>query len=65
MTDFIISLHGSVCILTPRNDAAREWLDENIAEDALTWGPDSIVIEPRYAEPILMGLQDDGLTVST
>jgi hypothetical protein len=63
MTDFIFADHGSITILTPRNDAAQEWLDENVGDDARLSFGGGVVIEPRYAAPILEGLMDSGFTV--
>jgi hypothetical protein len=61
--DFVVANHFSVVILHARTDAARAWLDEHLPEDALTWGTDGTVIEPRYVGPILDGIRSDGLTV--
>lgn len=63
MSDFLFADHGSVTILTPLTEAAQEWADNNLPDDALTFGR-GIVIEPRYAGPILEGIVEDGLTVT-
>ena len=63
--DFRFTNHGSVTILTPLTEAAQAWLDENVGDDETQYWAGGVVIEPRYAEPILEGLQADGLTVST
>lgn len=60
--DFVFANHGSICVLTPISDAGHDWLDEHIAPDAQAWG-EGIVIEPRYAGPILEGIVADGLEV--
>ena len=36
--DFSVANHGSILILHALTDAAREWVDENIGDDAMTWG---------------------------
>jgi hypothetical protein len=65
-TDFRLSnLHGSVVILHVESGAAERWVDEHIAADAMMWGRNGIVIEPRYLANILDGIVDDGLTVRT
>ena len=61
--DFQFANHGSITILMPLTEASQEWIDEHIGEH-MTWGG-GVVIEPRYTDPILDGLQADGLTVST
>lgn len=53
--------HGSIVTMEPLSDAARQWIDENIPDDALRFG-DSIAIEPRYFGEIAYGAQSDGLT---
>lgn len=61
--DFFFCNHGSITILTPRNGAARQWIEDHIPADATTWC-DGIVIEPRYAQDILDGIEADGLQVA-
>lgn len=64
MIDFYFANHGSITLLTPLTDAAEDWIELNLPDDHMMFG-NAVVIEPRYAGPILHGLQDDGLTVST
>lgn len=63
MTDFLFANHGSITILTPLTEAAHQWTEEHIPHAMEHCG--GRVIEPRYAGPILEGLVDDGLTVSS
>jgi hypothetical protein len=63
MPDFEFVNHGSICLLTPVSEAACEWIDEHLPEDATRWGQCSIVIEPRYANDILAGIFNDGLSL--
>jgi len=63
-TDFLVADHGSICILQALTDEAKAWVDEHLPEDALTWGPNGTVIEPRYLPPILDGIEGDGLSWS-
>lgn len=60
--DFIFSSHGSVTLLWPASEAAREWLDEHMPEDAQYLG-EAVAIEPRYAGDVIEGAMNDGLTV--
>ncbi len=62
-TDLTVANHGSICILTPVSDAGREWVAEHIPGDAMTWGPEGIVVEPRYIDDIVNGARDSGLEV--
>lgn len=51
----------SVYVLIPRSQAGQDWLDENIGQDAMSWGG-GLVVEHRYLEAILEGMAADGLT---
>jgi hypothetical protein len=62
-TDFICQNHGSLFLLFPLTAPASNWIEEHLPSDRMTFG-DGIVIEPRYVWAILVGLQEDGLTVS-
>lgn len=62
--DIRITNHGSIVILHAISEAAREWLDENLAGDVQTWGSTGYVVEPRYVDPIIDGAIADGLEVS-
>lgn len=61
--DFVVTL-GSVCLLTPISDEARDWVNDNLGPDNgyQPYYP-SVVIEPRYLSDILDGIKNDGLKV--
>jgi hypothetical protein len=60
MADLRFENHGTIVRMTPVSDAGREWIDEHIPEDAMKLG-DSVCIEHRYADAIILGAQGDGL----
>lgn len=60
--DFSITDHGSVWLLRPCTDAARDWISEHIPSDAQFLG-NSVAIEPRYVPAIINGIVDDGLEI--
>jgi hypothetical protein len=63
--DFQLENHGSLFLLRPLNDAAKNWMGEHLPIDnpeTQFWG-DSIVIEPRYVAPIVDGILADGLAL--
>jgi len=62
MADVNIENHGSLVLIRPLTEAASDWLDENISEDAQRFGG-AVVVEPRYVEAIVEGMQNDGLEV--
>ena len=52
---------GSIILLQPQTDNARNWMEEHLPQDAQYFG-DSVVIERRYFADILRGLTNNGLT---
>lgn len=58
--DFQIHDHGSVIIIEPVTDAAKEWTDISIDPTAPWWG-NGFAVEPRYVDPILRGIYQAGL----
>ena len=59
--DFTVADHGSVVILHALSDAAQQWVEQHISDDALTWGTNGTVIEPRYVSDIVTAMIHDGL----
>jgi len=37
MTDFHIVVHGSILLIEPLSEAAREWLDDNVVSEPWQW----------------------------
>lgn len=60
--DFVCEFHISLFLLRPCTPAAFDWIEENLPLNRLTWG-NATVIEPRYVWPIILGIQDGGLSV--
>ena len=48
--------HGSICLVRPATDAAREWLAEHTDGQ---WFGDALAVEPRYVVDLLDGLSRD------
>ncbi len=61
--DFLVDDQGTLVLLTPQTDAAREWVFQNLPTDAQRFG-EAIVIEHRYADDILFGIHNDGLVAA-
>jgi hypothetical protein len=60
--DFVCEYHISLFLLRPLSPAAFDWVAENLPLNRLTWGT-ATVIEPRHVWPIILGIQDSGLSV--
>lgn len=52
----------SVYLLEPQTEAGRNWLNENLSEDA-RWLGGAVAVEHRYVGAIVEGLQAEGLVV--
>lgn len=60
--DFSVGNHGSICLLVPHTDAAREWVRFHMDPEARHWAGGTVV-EPRYIDDIVAGIEADGLEV--
>ncbi len=60
--DFSVLGSGTVYLLVPRTQAAREWASEHISSEAQMLGS-GIAVEHRYIADIVDGIQADGLTI--
>jgi predicted thioesterase len=62
IADFLVTGGGTVYLLHPLTDAAREWVAEHLPEDAQRLG-NAIAVEHRYIRDIVYGARHDGLAV--
>lgn len=62
MPDVTITNHGSIFLFDLLTPAAKDWVADNVPDDAtyLGW---SLVVEHRYASDLAAGMMADGLTV--
>jgi hypothetical protein len=60
--DAKVENHGSLFLVQPITVRAAEWLLEHTADDAIYW-VGALVVEPRYAEALVAGMRESGLTV--
>lgn len=60
--DFILADHGSIVVLTPTSDEAKEWTHTYIS-DAAQWFGNGFVVEHRYADDIIERLCELDMTV--
>jgi hypothetical protein len=59
--DYAVENHGSLFLLRPLHDAARENLEENTGE--AQWFGGALAVEHRYIESLVTQLRDEGWTV--
>ncbi len=61
--DFVVDRMGSIVGVTPMNQAAREWIDENCQTEGWQWLGDTLNMDIRMAPAVVQGIADDGFTV--
>ena len=62
LVDFRVANEGSIFIFFAETPAALQWVVDHLPGDVLTWGRNGYVVEWRYAQDILFGIENDGLT---
>lgn len=62
VSDFTFEFDGSIALLWWQTISGRDWLNDNVDENAQKFGG-AIVIEHRYVAPILEAIVNEGLTV--
>jgi hypothetical protein len=58
--DVEIVNHGSLYGFRPVSQAARDWIAENVSDDA-QWFGGALMVEHRYASDLAEGMAGDGL----
>lgn len=51
--------HGSIMLFRPNDDDAKKWLEDHVQQDA-QWFGGALVVEPRYAQDLVNGLEAEG-----
>jgi len=62
-TDATLVDHGSIVLLTPLSQEARDWITAYLPENTMRLG-NAIAIERRYVPDIVEGLIADGITLA-
>lgn len=61
--DVDVSNEGSIFLVTPCTQAARDWIEENVGGET-QWFGKALVVEHRYIQDLVIGMQHAGLTVA-
>ena len=64
MSDFSISDQGTVISIRPRNEAARQWLDENVISEPWQWVQNALCVEARFARDLIIEIEQAGFEVT-
>ncbi len=60
--DVTVQNEGTIFLFAANTAIAREWIRDNVQEDATHFGG-SRVVEHRYAARLVRGMVDDGLVL--
>jgi hypothetical protein len=58
--DFSVANHGSIFIISPLTDSAKDWIAENVSDES-QWFGGGLVVEHRYVDTLVEGMENDGL----
>jgi len=61
--DVIVDNYGSIVGLAPMTQAARDWIEENVATESWQWLGGVLNVESRYAADLVVGMQEAELIV--
>lgn len=59
--DIEINNEGTIFLFRPLTQVAKDWIEENVQEDA-QWFGGVLVVEHRYASDLAIGMLNAGLT---
>ena len=62
--DVSLAFHGSLAFITPLTDVAQSWVNEHLVHEESLYWCGALVVEPRYLDPIVAGMADEGLVVT-
>lgn len=64
MADVTVEDQGSLVLFKIESQEAQEWVDDNIDVPDFAWlGGQQFVVEHRFADNLIAGLQDAGFEV--
>lgn len=63
VVDFRVSGGGTIYLVEPVSDAAKEWVKENVPLESWQWLGPAFAVEHRYITDLLAGIRGDGLAI--
>ena len=64
MSDFSISDQGSIFLIRPLNEAARQWLDENVVSEPWQWVQGALCVEACFARDLVIEIEEAGFEIT-
>ncbi len=62
--DVSVANHGSICMIQPLTQAAKDWVEENVPLESWQFMGTAFSCEPRYVDNLVEGMRGDGLVVA-
>lgn len=63
VVDVFARNEGSVVLIQPLTQAAKDWLQDNVESEPWQWLGSNLVVDHRFADGLLRGMTGDGLDV--
>ena len=64
MSDFQIADHGSMISIRPLNEAACQWLDENVVSEPWQWVQGALCVDAGFARDLIIEIAEAGFEVT-
>ena len=64
MSDFQITDQGSIFLIRPLNEAARQWLDENVVSEPWQWVQGALCADARFTRELVAEITDAGFEIA-
>ena len=64
MSDFSISDQGSIFLIRPLNEAARQWLQENVVSEPWQWVEGALCVETRFVRDLIIEIEEAGFEIT-
>ena len=64
MSDLQIADQGSIFLIRPLNEAARQWLDENVVSEPWQWVQGALCVETRFARDLVIEIEEAGFEIT-
>ena len=61
MVDVLIRNEGSVVMVIPQTEEAKDWVEEHVMLESWQWIGGGFAVGPRYLEGLLEGMREDAL----
>jgi len=64
MSDFQIADQGSIFLIQPLTEMARQWLDENVVSEPWLWVEGALCVETRFARDLIIEIEEAGFEIT-